>query len=193
MGGDAGAAIELAEKLQQHNVTVTFVDYCFSSCANYLFGGISQRRLVDYPVVLFHGGFSAAGRIKFVASLERNLIDPKIAGYIKDKEVWRSKQIKYYDKGLTGQNLLYARVGTNPKVSTEIDSVNLSSIPVERCGGTVGVKRDMLFFSIVQLHQLGITFEQGVPETDPIKINNRLSSLGISTAACAVPESFIGR
>lgn len=44
-GGDADAAIGLAEKLQRIDAEVTVVDYCMSSCANYFFAGIRKRQI----------------------------------------------------------------------------------------------------------------------------------------------------
>lgn len=193
-GGEATAGILLAEKLQKHNVTSVIVDYCMSSCANYLFAGVARRRLIGQPVMLFHGGFSPVGRKKFAASVERSTTSPEVLKYIKDVDSWRAKQLSYYDGGLAMQDRLYRSVRVNPKIATDTDFIDMSSISDKRCGGaSKDVPRDMMFFSKKQLKRLGVTIESGILATNPVAINQGLKALGVTSAACAIPENFVDR
>ena len=56
-GGDAAAALSIAETIASNKVEVIVKDYCFSSCANYIFLSGARKSLSANSILGFHGGF----------------------------------------------------------------------------------------------------------------------------------------
>lgn len=56
-GGDAAAALRIAKIIVANEVEVIVKDYCFSSCANYIFLSGARKSLSANSVLGFHGGF----------------------------------------------------------------------------------------------------------------------------------------
>jgi hypothetical protein len=54
-GGDASAAIDLANKIYSKKITTIVYGYCISSCANYLFLAGDSKYVLDNSVVAWHG------------------------------------------------------------------------------------------------------------------------------------------
>jgi hypothetical protein len=57
-GGNAGAAIEMANILRDKNAFVVLYDYCFSACANYILVASSRTYVTKNTIVAWHGGVS---------------------------------------------------------------------------------------------------------------------------------------
>lgn len=55
-GGSVKDALEVANAIRRYQVALQVQDYCFSSCANYLFLAASQKKLMPGSVLGFHGG-----------------------------------------------------------------------------------------------------------------------------------------
>lgn len=55
-GGDLYAGITLGDFIQQHRMSVEIVDFCISSCANYVFLSGYTKILNPSALVIFHGG-----------------------------------------------------------------------------------------------------------------------------------------
>lgn len=189
-GGDADAAIDLAEKLQRFDVEVTVVDYCMSSCANYFFAGLRRRNVVPGAMILFHGGYSVEERPDFARSLDETLHDPGMARGIPDPAKWRAGELERFDANVVRQNALYRRIGVDPLVVTGMSSVDEKAIPASDCGRRAGAKRSFLFFDMKQLRRLGVVISQGTPAIDPSEVDRHLSRFGFSFAACAVPATY---
>jgi hypothetical protein len=189
-GGDAGAALDLAEKLQGRDAEVTIVDYCMSSCANYFFAGLRRRYVMPGALILFHGGLSAEDRPGIAEALDQALLDPELARHVGDPGKWRADQLKKYDDNIERQNKLYRRVGVDPLVVTGMGRVDEEAIPASDCGSRKGARRSTLFFDVEQLHRLGIVIEEGRPSTDPSEVDRRLAQFQFSSTACAVPATF---
>lgn len=190
-GGDAKTGISIAKSLQRYGTIVSIFDYCMSSCANYIFAGVARRRLIDRPAILFHGGFSLEGRLRFKKNLERDITNPVILKHVKDVDAWKRKQVDYYDVGLTNQGMLYKAIHVNEWIATGTDGIDLLAIPVSQCGKPLDAKRDMLFFNKDQLRRLGVLIESGKLASSSDEISKRLTLLGISSIACAVPDNFL--
>jgi hypothetical protein len=189
-GGDADAAIDLAEKLQQIDAEVTVVDYCMSSCANYFFAGLRRRNVVTGAMILFHGGLSAEERPEMVRAVDEASRDPEVARTLGDPNEWRAAQLRTYDDNLARQTALYRRVGVDPLVVTGMSSVDEDAIPASNCGGRKGAPRSALFFDMKQLRRLGIVIERGKPSTDPVEADRSLSRFGFEFTACAAPATY---
>lgn len=190
LGGDAHAAIDLAEKLQRLDAEVTVVDYCVSSCANYFFAALRRRRVESGALILFHGGLSAEDRSDVARLLDETLRDPALARSIPDPVKWRADQLKQFDEDVDRQNALYRRAGVDPLVVTGMSSVDENAIPASRCGPRQGARRSVLFFSLKQLRQLGIVIEEGKPSTDPAEADRALARFGFTFTACAAPATY---
>lgn len=189
-GGDADAAIALAEKLQRIDSEVIVVDYCMSSCANYFFAALRRRNVVHGAMILFHGGYSAEERPEIVKAIDEASRDPEMARTLGDPGEWRAAQLKTYDDNLARQDALYRRVGVDPRVVTGMSSVDEEAIPASDCGGRKGAPRSTLFFDMKQLRRLGIVIERGKPSTDPADTDRRLSQFGFPFTACAAPAAY---
>lgn len=59
-GGDTDAGIELGKWVHREGVTVKVLEYCFSSCANYVFTAAPRKIVSNFAVVGYHGGLSSA-------------------------------------------------------------------------------------------------------------------------------------
>ncbi|MBK1888992.1 hypothetical protein Undi14_03025 [Undibacterium sp. 14-3-2] len=63
-GGSAKDALDVAKEMASNKVALQVQDYCFSSCANYLFVAALQKKLMPDAVLGFHGGVSGAAKNK---------------------------------------------------------------------------------------------------------------------------------
>jgi hypothetical protein len=59
-GGNTDAGIELGKWVHQEGVTVKVLEFCFSSCANYVFTAARNKIVSNFAVVGYHGGLSSA-------------------------------------------------------------------------------------------------------------------------------------
>jgi hypothetical protein len=55
-GGDLDAGMMFGDFINKHNMSVEIVDYCISSCANYIFLAGNTKILNTNSLVIFHGG-----------------------------------------------------------------------------------------------------------------------------------------
>ncbi|WP_409266336.1 hypothetical protein [Massilia sp. BHUDP2] len=58
-GGVTGAGIELGRWVHAQGLTVKVMEYCFSSCANYVFPAAPRKVVSNFAVVGYHGGLSS--------------------------------------------------------------------------------------------------------------------------------------
>lgn len=63
-GGNAKAGLQIAQEMIKHPVTVIVDQYCFSSCANYLFLSAQKKSLSPGAVLGFHGGMTGDAPLK---------------------------------------------------------------------------------------------------------------------------------
>jgi hypothetical protein len=68
-GGEVEAAMELAEVLHAHDVTVIATDLCFSSCAVYLLAAGARRIVAPNTLLGFHGGVPQPDRKRLASEL----------------------------------------------------------------------------------------------------------------------------
>lgn len=54
-GGDINLGMDLGERVRAHGLDVHVVDYCASSCANYVFPAGARKRLPADALVVWHG------------------------------------------------------------------------------------------------------------------------------------------
>lgn len=58
-GGVTGAGIELGRWVHAQGLTVKVMEYCFSSCANYVFPAAPRKVVSNFAVIGYHGGLSS--------------------------------------------------------------------------------------------------------------------------------------
>lgn len=58
-GGVTGAGLELGRWVHAQGLTVKVMEYCFSSCANYVFPAAPRKVVSNFAVVGYHGGLSS--------------------------------------------------------------------------------------------------------------------------------------
>lgn len=58
-GGPTGAGMELGRWVHAKGLTVKVMEYCFSSCANYVFTAAPRKVVSNFAVVGYHGGLSS--------------------------------------------------------------------------------------------------------------------------------------
>lgn len=192
VGGDAATAIQLAERLQDLNAKVTVVDYCMSSCANYLFASVVDRNIDGRALVLFHGGYDPyVGRGKYIASVERSKATPFVSKSVSDVEAWASKQIQSYDSYVDRQAALFNGAGVALAVATVFYKIDEGTVPPQWCGKRKNAPRSMFFFDEAQYDTLGMPIRSGGVEDDPIKVDHMLANFGMSFTACRAPTIYL--
>jgi len=58
-GGPTDAGMELGRWVHANGITVKVMEYCFSSCANYVFTAAPRKVVSNFAVVGYHGGLSS--------------------------------------------------------------------------------------------------------------------------------------
>ena len=56
-GGDVEAAIKLARWIYNNKVDIEVIEYCLSSCANYLFTAAFHKKILPGAIVAWHGNY----------------------------------------------------------------------------------------------------------------------------------------
>lgn len=59
-GGLTGAGMELGSWVHARKLTVKVMEYCFSSCANYVFTAAPRKVVSNFAVIGYHGGLNSA-------------------------------------------------------------------------------------------------------------------------------------
>ena len=184
-GGDAEVAIAIAENLQAQVVTVIAHELCASSCANYIFAGVEDRRVTSNTLVLFHGGFSDQSRSRIEESLER--LYAQAGDLIENVEVDRQRVLASFDTNRARQDALLRRAGVDTAIIHSVDANDASTLPAELCGGVSNLPRNFVYFSEDDAAKLGLHLSGGSILTDPSAVNRRIADLGRAFVACRLP------
>jgi hypothetical protein len=59
-GGDTQAGIELGKWVYRERLSIKVLEFCFSSCANYVFTAARNKTVSNFAIVGYHGGLSSA-------------------------------------------------------------------------------------------------------------------------------------
>jgi ATP-dependent protease ClpP protease subunit len=191
-GGDAGAGIDVMDKLQSANATVHVVDLCASSCANYFFAGARHRSVSDGALLLFHGGYSRGSREGIIAEIAKYQKSGTAPSAVNWHETRRSI-LTDFDRNMARQDALYARIGVNDAIVHGIDGVDLDALNDADCDPARAALREGLFFTVPQLAALGIRIEHGRPATEPRDVNRMLVQMGKEIEFCGVPHPIFER
>jgi ATP-dependent protease ClpP protease subunit len=188
-GGDAAAALNIAELLQRQNATVRVVDVCGSSCADFFFAGIRNRSVTDGALILFHGGFSAQNRTRLVAELDK-LLSSESSRKIEHPDQLRTSALEEFDEDTSRQNQLYDSLGVDRAIVRDIENIDVDRLPESDCDPSRKARRNFVFFDLQQLEALGLSVSSGKPATTPSEVNRRLVRLGADFEACRAPAWF---
>lgn len=73
VGGPVGAGIALGRWVRERQLDIKVLEFCFSSCANYVFPAARQKVVSNFAVIGYHGGPSS-GQYQF-GEATRKMID----------------------------------------------------------------------------------------------------------------------
>lgn len=189
-GGDAARGISAAELLQRRGVAVYVHQVCASSCANYLFAGVTRRMVSPGALILFHGGFSAEGRPDALAQLDALLSSPAGAR-VSDPDEQRRRAAADFDRNIERQRLLFAAVGVSEDIVVAVERLDVDRLDNVDCGGDVEAPRRFVFFTPEQLNSMGVQIEHGHPADSPIAVNESIRALGGGFVACRFPAGAL--
>lgn len=190
-GGDAAMGIALAEKLRALDASVTVVDYCMSSCANYIFGAVDDRNILDRAAVLFHGGYDPSRRDAYIATLDAVSDKPDMMKHIPDFAAWKRGQIASFDDHVARQAALYADAGVDIALLTEADSFDPESLPANLCGPRADAERSTFFLPSSGYAAVGMPVRSGVAMDDPAEVDRLMEGFGFPSTACRAPDDFL--
>ncbi|MFT7721568.1 MAG: hypothetical protein QM788_01845 [Roseateles sp.] len=155
-GGVTESALDIAEKIQKRHLDIEIIDFCASSCANYLFVAGENKHIREGAIVGWHGGHSFKPFRPAVDSKER----------LKEKE-----------RLLLREQLLYARAGTS------IDLIVYSGLLTlgESLYGTITREYTLWVPDINELRRLGVKNISGhTSMSNASDIDSRLAKMGFS-------------
>lgn len=81
-GGDSGAALAISRLILRYNMDVEVLDFCNSSCANYIFTAGRNKYLNPHSLVIFHGGLSQSNILGLLNSQDGSSANEMIAGNV---------------------------------------------------------------------------------------------------------------
>lgn len=101
LGGAVLVGIELGNWLQAHKLDVKVMEYCLSSCANYVFPAGKRKIVSNFAVIGFHGGAKST-YVSMAAASKKALADKPqevkqmAALMIKDLQAQATQEEKYF-------------------------------------------------------------------------------------------------
>lgn len=72
-GGDVNTGMDLGAWVYSHKLNVRVLEFCLSSCANYVFTAAKQKIVSNFAVVGYHGGSGNLKKLKFDEKTEAML------------------------------------------------------------------------------------------------------------------------
>ena len=132
-GGDVNNGMDLAEFIFENQLNVKVLDYCLSSCANYVFPAGKNKILSNTGIVGFHGGLA------------------NIASQILTLPENQQKQVKkYIEKSSQREIQFYKKINVNREISSLGQSEYYQNLYGNK--GYVG-----WYYSLDSLIELGVT------------------------------------
>jgi hypothetical protein len=108
-GGEIGNAMDVGTWVHERGLEVRVVEYCVSSCANYVFVAGKTKRILPGGTVAWHGNALQRGMSEQIGS---SVADPLArAKTLEYLEQMKSKQARFYE--VLGVNECICRVGTD--------------------------------------------------------------------------------
>lgn len=69
-GGEVNTGMELGAWIYERKMTVKVMEFCMSSCANYVFPAAAQKIVSNFAVIGYHGGPGDPGKLGFDANTQ---------------------------------------------------------------------------------------------------------------------------
>lgn len=125
-GGEVNTGMDLAEIIFKNKLGVEVIDYCLSSCANYVFSSASKRRISNHAVIGFHGGTTgmaevAEDTLKKLPEAQQKAVRAQFEQYLKAA----SSREEHFFK-MIGVNQKITYLGQNPRYQQELNSGDFS-------------------------------------------------------------------
>ncbi|RYU68789.1 hypothetical protein ERW51_06385 [Aliivibrio finisterrensis] len=157
-GGEINLGMDLGEFVYKNNLTVEVNDYCFSSCANYVFPSGKRKLISNRAVIGFHGGASSN-------EFDDSEFEKELASLsIQQREETLNEVANYMKDSVKREDAFYSMIGVDQRITTLGQSDDFSQFDE---GGYDG-----WYYSISALNKLGVdnVFLIGPPvEYKPIR------------------------
>jgi len=138
-GGDVEAAIKLARWIYHNKVDIEVIEYCLSSCANYLFTAAFHKIILPGAVVAWHGNYH----------------------HLKQTGLWRDDILTRMKR--TGENRVQARTHVLQQVNhlVKLEQAFFKEIGVDEIICWIGKMppynvRNYYFLSVSDMHRFGV-------------------------------------
>lgn len=189
-GGDAFAAIDIAEELQKRDAEVYIYDVCASSCANYIYSAVRQRHSIGATIILFHGGLTKDTPQEMGEVFDDLLNGPQgkhIENPVLERKEWVERAELYIQK----QDKLLVAAGVDPVMIHGFSDMEMSDLASADCDPEREPDLEyIVFFSEDVARALGILPVTGQLEYRASVINKRLNRRMQGNKACPAPEKF---
>lgn len=187
-GGEADLGIELAGNLQAYDARVWVVHVCASSCANYLYAGLADRRVADRALVIFHGGYSDTVRTGIEDSLDAALDGHD--GALSDRDAAIGRAMADFDRNRAEQDALLDGAGVDAAVIHGLDGLDFTTLAAETCAGPQDAPRRFVFFDADQAEAMGLSPRAGRVLDTPDEIAAAIAALDTPARICRAPDSI---
>jgi hypothetical protein len=147
-GGSVRAAIELALWILEREMQVEVLDYCLSSCANYILAAGATTRISEHAALAWHGG--ALQPIPYeaviITDLNMNPLPPERAARIRERD--RAEREQYVAQLKATETAFFQRVGVSQQMTVLGQQ--------ERYHATRAAGETVWDFSLEDLRSLGL-------------------------------------
>ncbi|KAB2823607.1 hypothetical protein [Aliivibrio finisterrensis] len=141
-GGEINLGMDLGEFVYKNNLTVEVNDYCFSSCANYVFPSGKRKVISNRAVIGFHGGASSN-------EFDYSEFEKELASLsTQQREETLNEMTKYMEKSTKREADFYSMMGVDQRITTLGQSAAFSLFD--------GEDYDGWYYSISALNKLGV-------------------------------------
>lgn len=147
-GGEINLGMELGEFIFKHQINVAVSEYCFSSCANYVFTSAKMKELGKYGLVGFHGGASSQ-------SFDETQMEQTIQGFPEEQQSEIRKQLlqqlsSYLEKAKSREANFFNTINVNKAITTlgQVEKYKRLYDPEKYIGW---------YYSVEDLQKLGVT------------------------------------
>ena len=104
-GGEVNTGMALGAWVYSHHLNVRVLEFCLSSCANYVFTAAKQKIVSNFAVVGYHGGPGDLKNLKFDAKIEAMLstLTPEARKTMMDEltttiRLYGQREVAYFQK-----------------------------------------------------------------------------------------------
>jgi hypothetical protein len=120
VGGEVDRGMDLGELVRDHGLNVKVVDYCASSCANYVFPAGQRKLLPADSVVVWHGSAIQAG-LGDLSAIDFSAMEAHLGRSLSDSEKAAAAQemglTAYFEAIARRQADFYAALGIDERVT----------------------------------------------------------------------------